>query len=94
MTLDLMLLALLVMVNKVTFKAMNNNPGPGKYDVTFKRANKNRNKLKCTFGITFDQKKTCDIEKNIKIFNWTAPGPGFYKDCFVQMKSSPKYTLK
>lgn len=50
---------------------MNDNPGPGKfkinsyfklmslgkYDVLFKRISKNRSKLKCTFGITYDQRK-------------------------------------
>ncbi|CAI2374448.1 unnamed protein product [Moneuplotes crassus] len=80
--------------NKFTFKAMNNNPGPGCYDITSKRQKKNRRKIKCTFGITYDERKTCDINKDIKVFNWTAPGPGFYNDILTLKKSAPKYSLK
>ncbi|CAI2374685.1 unnamed protein product [Moneuplotes crassus] len=80
--------------SKFTFKALNNNPGPGSYEVSSKSLKKNRSQIKCTFGITYDQKKTCDINKNIKIFNWTAPGPGFYNDILCQKKSAPKFTLK
>ena len=45
------------MVNKFEFKALNNNPGPGKYDVIFKRNKKNWDKSKWTFGITYNEKK-------------------------------------